>query len=70
LARASCVPQEALRNVRKFKVAFSKVIRLLKKPHPIFEKASYNKRARDRGMHILVALKPHVRDFMRIIYAP
>jgi hypothetical protein len=33
--RASCVPQEALRNVRKFKVAFSKVIRLLKKPQII-----------------------------------
>jgi hypothetical protein len=39
LARASCVPQEALRNVRKFKVAFSKVIRLLKKPLRTEEKA-------------------------------
>jgi hypothetical protein len=28
------------RNVRKFKVAFPKVIRLLKKPHPTFGKAS------------------------------
>jgi hypothetical protein len=31
----SCVPQETLQNVRKFKVAFSKVIRLLKKPQMI-----------------------------------
>jgi hypothetical protein len=36
VSRASCVPQEALRNVRKFKVAFSKVIRLLKKPQGRF----------------------------------
>jgi hypothetical protein len=32
-SRVSCVPQETLRNVRKFKVAFSKVGGLLKKPH-------------------------------------
>jgi hypothetical protein len=32
VSRFSCVPQEKLRNVRNFKVAFSKVIRLLKKP--------------------------------------